>query len=122
MKKRRVRAQGIHLRRLIYLCKEEFKFLKLLKGRYLRKRGRFSEKRRATDFAVKKEPVECHGNQDLYETNGDGYPCYEPTNIEFTRDSALWRWRRVKEYHQDLHDMNGDNGTELRAVYELMHS
>ena len=27
---------------------------------------------------------------------------YQPTNIEYTRDSLFWSWRRVKEYYQEL--------------------
>ena len=119
---RRLRAHGIHLRRLIYLSKEEFKFLKLLKARFLKKRRRFSKRREARSFTAKKELLECPASEDLYQANGNGQLCYEPTNIGFAWDSALWRWRRVKEYHRDLRDMDGDNRVELRAVYELMHS
>jgi len=39
---RRVQAHGIHLRRLVYLSEEEFKFLKLLRFDFLKKaRGFF---------------------------------------------------------------------------------
>ena len=36
-------------------------------------------------------------------------PCYEPTNIAFTRESLFWRWRRVKEYYQELFEPDWDS-------------
>ncbi|MCK4404469.1 MAG: hypothetical protein KAW02_05195 [candidate division Zixibacteria bacterium] len=45
MKRRRVQAQGIQLRRLVYLGEEEFKFLKLLRFDFLKRGISFSKNR-----------------------------------------------------------------------------
>ena len=44
--------------------------------------------------------------------------CYEPTNIAWTRESLFWRWRRVKEYYQELFEPDWDSA--LKAVKSMM--
>ena len=120
--RRRVQAHGIHLRRLVYLSEEEFKFLKLLRFDFLKKARGFFEKQPRTRFLTKKQPLECPVNKDLLPRIDNHVPCYEPTNIVNTRDSLFWGWRRVREFYRDyLLDMEQDDDGKERQVYELMY-
>ncbi len=40
---------------------------------------------------------------------------YEPTNIQATRDSLFWGWRRVKEYYRDIIDLE-EKGERKRGI------
>ena len=98
----RVKEEGIHLRRLIYLTEEEFKFLKILRFEFLRKTGQFFKKGLNRSPEAEKEPQGCPESEDDSQSNGNGYASYEATNIGFTWDSLYWSWRRVKEFHNSL--------------------
>jgi hypothetical protein len=117
---RRVQAHGIHLRRLVYLSKEEFKFLRLLRKSFLKRTRQFFIKPPRTRFVTKKEASGYPTNGDLRSRIDNHTPCYEPTNIDATRNSLFWRWRRVKEYYRDFLGME-DNG-QAKEVYALIHS
>jgi hypothetical protein len=116
----RVQAQGIHLRRLVYLSEEEFRFLRLLRERFLRKAGRFFEKQPKARTVTKKQALGSPTRDDLLPKIDNHTSCYEPTNMINTRDCLFWSWRRVKEYCRDFL-VREDNG-EAREVYALMHS
>jgi hypothetical protein len=120
--KRRIQAHGIHLRRLVYLSKEEFKFLKLLRFNFLKKARRFFEKQPRTKFLTKKQPLGCPTNRDfLPRIDNNHISYYEPTNIVNTRDSLFWSWRRVKEFYRDYLDIEQESKKKERQVYELMY-
>ena len=70
---------------------------------------------------VKKEALRGSRSDDFYQGNGKIYPCYEPTNISFTRDSLLWRWRRVKEFYLDLSEEDRYNNL-VKKVKDLIYS
>ncbi len=117
IQKRIVQAQGIHLKRLVYLTGEEFKFLRLLRKRFLKKISRFFPKQPKADALAKKQALGCPRNEDLRPGIDNYTSCYEPTNIVNTRDSLFWRWRRVKEYYKEFLDMDGnDKEKELCAL------
>ena len=119
---RRIQAHGIHLRRLVYLSEEEFKFLKLLRFDFLKKARRFFEKQPRTKFLTKKQPLECPTNRDLLPRIANHHiSCYEPTNIVNTRDSLFWSWRRVREFYRDYLDIEQDDASKERQVYKLMY-
>jgi len=96
---RRVPVQGIHLSRLVYLSEREFKLLSFLRLDFLKRRGNFYEEpSRIPQSGTKKETLirlRRTSREDLKSQSHT--PCYEPTDISFTRDSLFWRWRRVKE-------------------------
>jgi hypothetical protein len=103
-RKRRVQAQGIHLEKLVYLSKEEFKFLKQKRVEFLKKWGQFGEEEPKVGLGGKKEAIRGCIKEDLKGRIRNHTPCYEATNIHATRDSLIWSWRRVKEYYQDLEE------------------
>jgi hypothetical protein len=115
-----VQEQGTHLSKLIYLNKEEFNLLKVLRFDFLKRTRRFFENLPKSHFVTQKHRLECPVTQDLNQGNGNTCPDYEPTNILLTRNSLFWRWRRVKEYYRDFLDKE-DNG-EAKEVYALIHS
>ena len=55
--KRRIQAYGIHLRRLVYLSKEEFKFLKFLRFCFLKKARKFFAPNFCSNKNVRKDFV-----------------------------------------------------------------
>ena len=116
----RVQAHGIHLSRLIYLSEEEFKFLKVLRGNFLKKVRGFFEKPPKTRTAAEKQPIVSPTTVDLSSRIDNHARCYEPTNMVTTRDALFWGWRRVNEYCRDFL-IREDNG-EAKEVYALMHS
>ena len=116
----RVQAHGIHLSRLIYLSKEEFKFLKVLRENFLKKVRGFFEKPPKTRVAARKHPVVSPVTVDLSSRIDNHTRCYEPTNMVTTRDALFWGWRRVNEYCRDFL-IREDNG-EAKEVYALIHS
>jgi len=115
----RVQAQGIHLRRLVYLTKEEFQFLRSLRERFLKRRRRFFEKPPRTRFVAKKQPLVCPTNNALLPGIDRCIPCYEPANIDVTRDSLFWRWRRVKEYYRDFLGMEDRRYSSLKTTKSI---
>jgi hypothetical protein len=116
----RVQAQGIHLRRLVYLSDEEFKFLKLLRFDFLKRARRFFEKQPEAGIVAKKQALGNSARDDLLPRIDNHTSCYEPTNMINTRDCLFWSWRRVKEYCRDFL-VREDNG-EAKEVYALIHS
>ena len=120
IKLRRVQAHGIHLFRLLYLSKEEFKFLKVLRENFLKKVRGFLEKPPKTKAVAGKQPIVSPATVDLSSRIDNHARCYEPTNILATRNSLFWSWRRVNEYCRDFLTKE-DNG-EAKEVYALMHS
>lgn len=120
----------------MYLTEEELKVLKglmvlrVLKGlevlKGLRSIGvlRFKVFGGARRF-FKKEPFrvqkKCVGRAQRHELNevkDNRYPCYEATKIASAMESKLWRWRRVKEYYQDMFEPDWNNG--IRAMRAMM--
>ena len=117
---RRVQAHGIHLRRLVYLSKEEFKFLRLLRVDFLKRLHRFFEKQPKAISVTKKQPLLSPTCEDLKPRIDNHTPCYEPTNIMATRDCLFWAWRRVKEYYRDFLDL--EDNSKAKEVYAIIHS
>ena len=119
--RRRVQAQGIHLKRLVYLTEEEFKFLKLLRERFLKRTRRFFKKAPRANSVAKKQALQCPTKEDLKPRIDNHTPCYEPTNIMATRDSEFWSWMRVKEYDRYIfQEENMETG--IQQVRELIYS
>ena len=115
-----IQAQGIHLRRLVYLSEEEFNFLKLLRFDFLKRARGFFQKQPRRHFVVKKESLIAPRNEDLKPSIDNHTACYEPTNIINTRDSLFWAWSRVKEYYRDF--LVPEENGEAKEVYALLHS
>jgi len=113
-----VQEEGIHLRKLKYLRVEEFKILSDLKFKFIKRARDFFRKRGKSGFVDKNKAVGCAVRRDNRESNDKIYPCYEPTRIEYARDSLFWSWRRVKEYFRELKGMNDKK--LLKEVYSLM--
>ena len=120
MKLWRVQAHGIHLFRLLYLSEEEFKFLKVLRGNFLKKVLGFFEKPPKTRVVAEEQLITGPTRGDLQSRIDNNTLCYEPTNMVTTRDALFWGWRRVNEYCRDFL-IREDNG-EAKEVYALMHS
>jgi len=55
--RRRVQAQGNHLRRLVYLTEEEFRFLKVLRFDFLKRAGYFFKKPPKVGSVAQKEAL-----------------------------------------------------------------
>ena len=118
-----MQAQGIHLRRLIYIREEEYKILKELRDSLVKRWSRFCRKRPRCRVIAKKERVGWRIKDNLNEGNGRIYPSYEATGIWATRDSMMWKWRMVREYYRDFLSWEDDgNKNKKRQVYELMYS
>ena len=116
---RRIKAEGIHpLKRLIYLNKEEFDLLKVLRVCFLKRALSFFKQPPEPRFVTEEKPFKCPTTHDLDQGDGKISPSYESTNIHHTRDSLFWAWRRVKEYCRDLLDM--DDKSAMREAYQLM--
>lgn len=115
-----VKEHGIHLSKLIYLSKEEFKFLRHLRFCFLKRARSFFKKQPKAESSAKKQALQRPTTKDLAQGNGKIYPCYEATPMHYTRDSLFWGWRRVKEYFRDLLDM--DNISATREVYALINT
>ena len=116
----RVQAHGIHLSRLLYLSEEEFKFLKVLRGNFLKKVLGFFEKPPKTRVVAEEQLITGPTRGDLQSRIDNHTLCYEPTNMVTTRDALFWGWRRVNEYCRDFLTKE-DNG-ESKEAYALMHS
>ena len=117
---RTVQEQGIHLRRLIYLTEEEFKLLELLKKRFLKRIGRFSKGSYSKAFP-RKAFLKSPERKDLRQDNYIIPFLYEPTNIDYTRESLYWSWRRVKEYYENIFQEEGMN-IKIQQARRLMYS
>ena len=119
-----MQAQGIHLRRLIYISKEEYKRLRILRDSLVKRWSRFCRKRPRRRVIAKKERVGWPIRAELNGGNGrERYPSYEATRIWATRDSMMWKWRMVREYYRDFLSWEDDgNKNKKRQVYELMYS
>jgi len=113
---RRVQAQGIHLERLVFLSREEFEFLKVLRVDFLKRVGYFGEKPPKGRKGYKKEALRGSTSEDLKSGRGNYTPCYEPTNILATRDSLYWSWRRVSEYYRDFLDEEDGKRKEVIRI------
>jgi hypothetical protein len=113
---RRVQAQGIQVFRLIYLSGEEFEFLKLKRLEFLKRVGYFGKKPPEGRKGGKKEALRGSTNEDHKTGRGKYTPCYEPTNIEATRDSLFWSWRRVSEYYRDFLDEEDGKRKEVIRI------
>ena len=116
----RVQAHGIHLFRLLYLSEEEFKFLKVLRGNFLKKACGFFEKPPKTKAVAGKQSIVSPTTVDFSSRVDNHTLCYEPTNILATRNSLFWSWRRVKEYCRDF--LVPEENGEAKEVYALIHS
>ncbi|MCM8756826.1 MAG: hypothetical protein NC817_02170 [Candidatus Omnitrophica bacterium] len=92
-----VQADGIHLAPLIFLSKEEFKFLRV---NFLKRVDRFFRKSPKRQSLFKKQPLACTKNKALSSRIDNYMPCYEPTNIVTTHSYLFWSFRRVKEYYE----------------------
>jgi len=111
---------------LIYLSEEEFEFLKLKRIEFLKKWGYFGEeglKGRLGGFILngftmngKSEAIRGSINEDLRGKIHNHTPCYEATNIQATRDSLFWSWRRVKEYYRDLEEELDDKMKQMKKL------
>ena len=113
---RRVQAQGIHLSKLIYLSEKEFKYLKFLRAEFLKRTGNFFEEPPRTPQSGTKRETQKGSTKEGFKglREGDGL-YYEPTNIQATRDSLFWGWRRVKEYYRDIIDLE-EKGERKRGI------
>lgn len=116
-----MQAQGIHLRRLIYIREEEYKILKGLRDSLLKRWRRFYGKRPKPRIVVKRRLVGWRIKDDLNGRGGRIYPSYEATRIWATRESMMWKWRRVREYYRDFMD-DRDEKAIKEQVYRLIHS
>ena len=114
-----MQAQGIHLRRLIYIREEEYKILKGLRDSLLKRWDRFFGKRSKPHG--KKKRVGWPTRRNLDGRYNKILPGYEATRIWATRESMMWKWRRVREYYKDFID-NGDDKAAREEVYRLMYS
>jgi len=106
---------------LIYLSKEEFKYIKVLKERFLKRAHGFFKKAPRARFVGKREALESLRSKDFLPGNGNIFPCYESTNILQTRYSLFWSWRRVKRYYDELFEEENIQKNRER-VKELIHS
>jgi len=98
------------------LSEEEFEFLKLKRLDFLKRAGYFGEESSEGRKGDKKEALRGSTNEDLQAGRGRYTPCYEPTNIEATRDSLFWSWRRVSEYYRDFLDEEDDKRKEIIRI------
>jgi hypothetical protein len=89
---------------LVYLREEEFRFLEVKRLDFLERAGYFREKGIAGKQVGKKETLRGSTNEDLRTGRGEYGLSYESTNIDATRDSLFWSWRRVGEYWRDFSD------------------
>lgn len=101
--------------------KEEFGLLKVLRGDFLKRAGRFLRKGARAGLVVKKQALRRPARRDLYQGNGSTYPDYEPTNIQYARESSLWGWRRVKEYWREV-ERDANEKETWKEVYKLINS
>ncbi|MCM8774170.1 MAG: hypothetical protein NC820_05500 [Candidatus Omnitrophica bacterium] len=102
---------------LIFLSKEEFKFLKV---NFLKRVDRFFRESPKGQSLVNKQLLAYHTNKALSSRIDNHIPFYEPTNIVTTHNYLFWSLRRVKEYCRDfLDDMEQDN--KLKQAYRLMY-
>lgn len=107
---------------MIYLSEEEFEFLKLKRLEFLKRVGYFGKKPPEGRKGGKKEALRGSTNEDSYKCIrisrlvGKYTPCYEPTNIEATRDSLFWSWRRVSEYYRDFLDEEDGKRKEVIRI------
>ena len=101
--------------------KEEFKLLKVLRGAFLKRAGRFLKKEAKPGFVAKKHAPRRPTRRDLYQGNGNTCLDYEPTNIQYTRDSLFWGWRQVREYWRDIQPDANEKETG-KEVYKLINS
>ena len=112
---RRVQAQGIHLCRLVYLREEEFRFLEVKRLDFLERLGYFGEEGISGKKAGRKETLRGSRDEGLGGGRGEYGLSYESTNIDATRDSLFWSWRRVGEYWRDISDIE-DHGSSREVV------
>ena len=128
---RRVKVQGIQVRRLVYISKEEFRLLKVLRFKFLRRRWRFFEEQFKVGLSActaqagsvaKEQALQCATSKDIWQGKGITTSCFGSTNIIFTQNSLFYRWKRVEEYYKDLLDRDEDTKEKIRQVRELMYS
>jgi len=100
------------------LSSEDFKFLKVLRFKFLEKTAGFFKKPRKKKSAAKKQAITSPTTNDFTARIDNHTCCYEPTKIIATRNSLFWGWRRVKEYYRDFLSVE-DNG-EAKEAYALM--
>jgi hypothetical protein len=96
----RLQEQGIHLERLIYLTKEEFKFFKRLRDNFLKRAAKyFKEPRRAIKTGADR-PLQRR----LTRKQGLGLVKigHEFKRIWKNREDMYFRWIRVGEYYKEL--------------------
>jgi len=99
---------------LVYLREEEFRFLEVKRLDFLERAGYFWEKGIKGKEVGKKEALRGSTNEDLMTGRGEYTLSYEATNIDATRDSLFWSWRRVGEYWRDFSDE--EEGKRKRVV------
>lgn len=113
----RIKVEGIHLFKLFYLIDEEFVLLKKLKSSFLKRARELFKNGPILQYYAKNKPLASHITKDDHPDNGKICPGYEPTKIEYTRDSLLWSWRRFKEYWSDIQDGHIDEmAIEARSL------
>jgi hypothetical protein len=98
------------------LSEEEFEFLKLKRLDFLKRAGYFGEKPPKGRKVRKKARLRRATNEDLKTGRGKHTHCYEPTNIQATRDSLYWSWRRVSEYYRDFLDEEDGKRKEVVRI------
>ena len=116
-----MQAQGIHLRRLIYISKEEYKILRGLRDSCLKRWERFFGRRSKPRTNGKKKRVGWPTRRDLDGRYNKILPGYEASKIWDTRDSMMWKWRRVREYYKEFVDEKDEKAIKEK-MYRLMYS
>jgi hypothetical protein len=114
---------------LVYLNEEEFEFLKLKRVEFLKKWGYFREERIRPERIHGERTKERLGgkrgaiggslSEDLRGRIHNHTLCYQATDIQATRDSLFWSWRRVKEYYQDLEE---ELDSKMKQMKKLLSS
>jgi hypothetical protein len=97
------------------LSEAQFKFLEFRRVDFLRRVGYFEEEGTGGRRVGRKEALRGSTSEALRIRRGRHTRCYEATNIDATRDSLYWSWRRVGEYWRDFSDME-DRGERREVV------
>ena len=101
---------------MIYLSDEEFEFLNLKRVDFLKRAGYFFKEPPRSRKVFRREVLGGFTDRDLEAGRGRCIPCYEPTNIDATRDSLFWSWRRVAEYYRDFLDEEDGKRKEVIRI------
>ena len=116
-----VKAEGIQVCRIIYLSKEEFRILKILRGKFLKRTGNNYKKERKERNVLEREALECPTMEDLREWIGRSTLDYELTDfMEDSRNSLFWGWRRVKEYYREISEKYFDEKNKIRIIRSII--